>query len=264
MRVLCAVVIVAWTMPAMAEPADSWSEAKNLADDHVYFDHRETLYCAYVYTSNESSTGGGKVDMAACGLDILPGTAQSVPMIEWEHIFAASLMPARQMGCWDFPERFDKCVERDGDVLSGRACCEHVNSEAMGMIFDLHSIAPGAAQINQYRLNNRYGEADESFETWGPNCGARDQGGSDGNYENWFEPPNAVKGDVARVWLYMHDVHGVVIPDEEWEVFRQWSACDPVDEWEIARHLRISETKEVHNHYVAGAEVTDGAWLCVD
>jgi endonuclease I len=40
-----------------------------------------------------------------------------------------------------------------------------------------------------------------------------------------FEPLDCTKGDVARVWFYMHDQHGVVIPDAEWNMFVGWDAA---------------------------------------
>ncbi len=72
-----------------------------------------------------------------------------------------------------------------------------------------------------------------------------------------FEPADCNKGDLARVWFYMHDQHGVVIPDEEWNMFVEWSEADPVSAWELERDTRIAGVQGNNNPYVAGFEADD-------
>ena len=82
------------------------------------------------------------------------------------------------------------------------------------MIFDLHNLAPSVGQVNQYRKNGRYGDVPDNstFETW-PGCDVRDQGGTSVGRFHLFEPADCTKGDLARVWFYMHHEHGLGIPD---------------------------------------------------
>ena len=232
-----------------ANPTSSFEAAKNAGDDHVYYDHRMTLYCGCNYISKNDEAGAGKVDAEACNLTPLPKKyKENAKRIEWEHIVPASLTPARYFSCWKEPEMIEKCRS-----LRGRQCCEKINPIAQGMLFDLHNLAPTVGQINKYRLNDRYGEVEDDSEyvTW-PNCGLRDENGTT-QRTGMFEPLDCVKGDVARVWLYMQDTHQVIIPDEELEMFRRWSEIDPVSPWEQLREKRINKIQGNNNPHVADA-----------
>jgi len=141
--------------------------------------------------------------MAACGITPHPRKATGDPTlrIEWEHIVPASLMPARQMACWTNPEQFSTCVTSSGKVQSGRSCCEEI-PVAQKMLFDLHNLAPAIGQLNQYRLNDRYGMVSDTapeLEPW-PGCDTQHLHASS-LADHRFEPANCVKGDVARIWF---------------------------------------------------------------
>ena len=132
------------------------------------------------------------------------------------------------------------------------------------MIFDLHNLAPSIGQVNAYRLHDRYGivgdnpEEDGVLEEW-PGCDARHLR-TKKTKDHRFEPPDCVKGDVARVWFYMHDQHGVLIPDAEWNMLVDWSDNDPVSAWELERDSRIEAKQGNGNPYVTGQDADpDGA-----
>ncbi len=80
----------------------------------------------------------------------------------------------------------------------------------------------------------------------------QDTGGLGVNPSNRFEPADCTKGDVARVWFYMHDTHGVVIPDSEWHMFIEWDRSDLISPWELERDNRIAAVQGNHNPYVHG------------
>ena len=64
------------------------------------------------------------------------------------------------------------------------------------------------------------------------------------------EPPEAKRGEVARVWLYMHSQHGVVLQDGELQMYMQWSVDDPPEEWEFERDKRIKLKQGNGNPFV--------------
>lgn len=258
MRLLVLVLVVALPVSlATAHPLppveSTWSSTKNSSDDNVYHDNPTTLYCGCEYTSHGDSDGSGDVSMPNCGVTPLSRYPPSIPRIEWEHIVPGSLMPARQMSCWESPERFDEC-----SGLSGRKCCEKL-PKTKAMMFDRHNLAPSLGQLNQYRGDDRYAELPEhgpEVEKW-PGC----DGVRHVRPGHHFEPADCTKGDVARVWFYMHDEHGVVIPDDEWEMFEEWADSDPVSPWEVERDARIAAIQGNHNPYVGGV-AGDPAGAC--
>ncbi len=240
-RPACAIVLVAsLVVLASAAIADSpgWRRVKNTADDIIYAGKNRTFYCGCVYTSDGDNDGSGDVDHQVCGYEIPDKHKNVAKRIQWEHIVPASLMPARNFECW---------------AMGGRAKCERDDPRAQAMIFDLHNLAPSIGQVNQYRSNDRYSEIGDQGKIFGQ-CPAKD-------IKDAFEPPDCLKGDVARVWLYMSFRHGVAISQEERDMFEQWSADDPVSKWESQREARIFDRTFIHNPLVHDVAV-DPAGKC--
>jgi deoxyribonuclease I len=233
-----------------AEYPASWSSAKNTAQDEVYEGGKTTtFYCGCPYRSDNDDDGSGKVDLADCGMQALPKKRSTAKVIQWEHIVPASLMPAHEHPCWNESEKFPQCVSSSGKVTGKRDCCVRVKTEFKNMIFDLHNLAPSIGQVNQYRSNGRYGIAERGEQWLG--CEAKDLGSVSHGPQNLFEPPDCMKGNVARVWLYMSDVHGVVIFEKERAMFNEWDQADPVNAWEKIRDMRIKNVQGTSNPYVA-------------
>ena len=215
--------------------AQSWRDVKNTAADEIYTPEvRQTFYCGCEYTSHEDNDGSGSVDdVNACGYDRGANHQDRAQRIEWEHVVPASLMPARQYACWDGPE-------------GNRQRCESENAQAQGMIFELHNLVPAVGQANGDRDNHRYADLSDDVSDYGT-CQIENS-----RSEDLFEPPDCKKGDVARIWLFMEDAHGVWIPRDEREMFVAWMDADPISPWEAERERRIFAQTGVRNHFVAG------------
>lgn len=195
-------------------PAGSWSKAKNILDDQVYLDHRFTFYCGCKYTSDNDSDGSGDIDADACGLGDVQLKRNVRNEIQWEHVVPASLMPVGNYMCWQKETEVKACQNSSGTVTrKNRNCCERVSPSGKLMIHDLFNLTPSAAQLNQYRTNDPYGEIPDSsdFEGFGDQCMARDLNGTTSGPNGLFEPPDCKKGDAARTWFYMRLAHGVEI-----------------------------------------------------
>ena len=144
--------------------------------------------------------------------------------LEWEHVVPASLMPARQFTCWN--EGLPACTS------GGRSCCESHDLNARVQIFDLHNLVPSVGQANALRGNKRYGIIEgEDLEL----------GQCDFEWENggFAEPATNRRGDVARVWLYFVDQHGLQLEQGELLTYMEWSAGDRPDTTEFERNDRI-------------------------
>jgi len=247
------------TTQANADIPTNWVKAKNLAQDKVYKNGaaKGTFYCGCPYTSDRDNDGSGTVNLNDCGMQPLPLKAAKAKVIEWEHIVPASLMPAREHACWSQSEQFSQCVSASGRFTKKRNCCVRVKDTFRDMTFDLHNLAPAIGQINQYRSNGRFGTITSGGEQW-PGCSAKDLGGVSHGPHKLFEPPDCMKGNVARVWLYMAEKHGVIIPDDERIMFFQWDKADPVNIWEKIRDARIMRVQGNGNPFVTYriAEVT--------
>ena len=236
--ILCSLVLFIQVTSAALAESPGWRRAKNIADDIIYAGKDRTFYCGCVYTSHEDNDGSGSVDHGVCGYEGPDTHSGRAGRVEWEHIVPASLMPARQFDCW---------------LMGNREKCERDDPRAQAMIFDLHNLAPSTGQVNALRSNDRYTELPDNTSDFG-SCPIEDKKGA-------FEPPDCLKGDVARVWLYTSFRHGVVISPEERDMFEQWSDDDPVSPWESEREARVFERTLIQNPHVHGV-ATDLAGAC--
>ena len=125
---------------------------------------------------------------------------------------------------------------------------------------DLHHIRPSENHTNSQRGNLKYGNASGGTEIKG-NLSSL-PGGYKGSY---YEPLDNVKGDVARICLYVYVRWG----DEYYkcsninnvfqsvDVLLEWCELDPVDTWEMGRNEVVASIQGNRNVFIDYPEL---AW----
>ncbi|QBM16273.1 hypothetical protein MARI_03530 [Marinobacter sp. JH2] len=110
---------------------------------------------------------------------------------------------------------------------------------------DLHNTVPVRSRIELKRRTARY--EDLSKATDRDECGIRTN-------NQFFEPAERIKGDVARTMAYMVDTY-----DLPWlgatPVFQSWSKLDPPDDKELTRHRRVAEVQGNENPFVTNPDL---------
>ena len=126
---------------------------------------------------------------------------------------------------------------------------------------DLHHIRPSDAVVNSTRGNKKYGYADGGKAVNGSNPATGYLGG---HYKTYFEPLDNVKGDVARIVLYVYVRWGTAWgADSVTEVFQsvdvllEWCELDPVDTWEMGRNEVVENIQGNRNVFIDYPEL---AW----
>jgi len=112
------------------------------------------------------------------------------------------------------------------------------------MINDLHNLVPAIGQVNGDRLNHPYGIVDGEPRNYG-SCDF-EVGGT----PKIVEPHLYIRGNAARIWLYMSDTWEIPLTQEEMEMFRDWDTADPVGKWEKIRNGRIEGIQGNTNPFV--------------
>ncbi len=109
---------------------------------------------------------------------------------------------------------------------------------------DLHNMIPVNNRTEMKRRNVRYENLGNTIRE--DDCGMRESAG-------FFEPPERVKGDVARTLAYMVDTYGLPWLGST-AVFKGWNRLDPPDDTELSRHQRIAEIQGNENPFVVHPE----------
>lgn len=227
--------------------ASTFSDAKRWLYEQVYYDHQKTFYCNCTYTKVKGSAG--EIDLPSCGVQPRRDPERA-KRLEAEHVF-----PAAQFGnfrpCWRDPEKV--C----GQAMSGRKCCEQADLTFIAAHNDLFNLFPAEGELNGDRKDYRWGMIPGEQSLYGT---CRFQ--IDASLRR-VEPPDAVKGDIARAMLYMSDTYGFNVSRQDQQLFTAWSRQDPPDAWEVERNRRIKTLQGRGNRFIEDYAVIFGKAMSV-
>jgi deoxyribonuclease-1 len=225
------------TASELAEPqlpavADSYAVAKRWLFERVYGDRRETLYCRCPFDRDK------RVDHAACGYQVR-GNPERAARVEVEHVVPASWI-GQGRPCWQ--QRL--CVDGAGRSFKGRKCCARIDPAYRAAYNDLHNLWPSVGEVNEQRRNYGLGLVPGEPRAFG-RCDFEvdDRAGV-------VEPRPEIRGDVARIHLYMEEVHGIRLSDPQRTLLESWHRDDPPDAWERERDRRIERLQGNRNPFV--------------
>lgn len=128
---------------------------------------------------------------------------------------------------------------------------------------DLHHIRPSDQGVNSSRGNKKYGDSNNGTAKYGSNPATGCLGGHyNGTY---FEPLDNVKGDVARICLYVYVRWGsnwgadsITDVFQSVDVLLEWMELDPVDTWEMGRNEVVENIQGNRNVFI---DYPEFAWL---
>ena len=150
---------------------------------------------------------------------------------------------------------------------------EHVWPQSLGGFktsgagSDLHHVRPSDQTLNSIRGNLLYGNASGGTAVYGSSIVENTLGGT--RQGNYFEPVDDVKGDVARIILYVYVRYGstnskcasITNVFQSVDVLLEWCALDPVDTWEMGRNEVVGAIQGNRNVFIDYPEL---AWLIFD
>lgn len=146
--------------------------------------------------------------------------------IEAEHIVPAADF-GRQRACWRTPP----------PGMSGRENCRETDAVFREMEGDPMNLYPSIGALNAIRSDYRYGEVQGEAREFGA-CDFEIAGEGRGRF---VEPPEAVKGLVARTYFYMEAVYGLRVGDSQRRLLEAWSRSHPPSQWEYTRARAIEQ-----------------------
>ncbi len=132
---------------------------------------------------------------------------------------------------------------------------------------DLHHVRPDDSKTNGDRGNLKYGNADGGTTVKGSTLVDGMVGGT--KKGSFFEPLDNVKGDVARICLYVYVRYGAQYSQcasitnvfESVDVLLEWCTLDPVDTWEMGRNEVVGAMQGNRNVFI---DYPEYAWLLFD
>ncbi|SDZ02357.1 endonuclease [Nitrosomonas halophila] len=149
---------------------------------------------------------GGRVDLDSCGYEIRAQENRAI-RTEWEHVVPASNF-GRARQCWQ---------------NGGRKNCNNTDPVFNAMEADLHNLTPAIGEVNADRSNFRFGVLPNDPHQHGACDFKVDFKG------RVAEPRNEIKGQIARIYFYMHDRYDLPMSRQQQQLLMAWDKQFPVN-----------------------------------
>lgn len=217
---------------AVPHPLRNFQEAKRAAKQ-IFSDKRETFYCGCKFDKHN------QVDLKACGYKIQQDKRRA-KRVEWEHIVPVSHL-ANHLPCWQKA----LCCNKKGECERGRQCCQQIDPMFRQMESDLHNLVPEVGELNALRSNYRFGIL--------PQLGTQQFGQCEIKIDKEtrrVEPREAVRGVIARAYLYMSDTYAFQLSSQQRKLFEAWNREYPPEIWEQEWDNRVFMIQGNHNPYI--------------
>ena len=215
------VVILLFTINANAA---SFSQTKKILLKKVYFDNQYTFYCGNPYeikqvegkekalTIKDKKYFSSKDDSFFSFWNDNP----RAEVVEWDHVMPVERF-ARDLPCW-----------KEG----GRKACKKDETFRV-MESDMNNLVPAIGEINNDRSNFKFGDKL-------PKKGQYGKCEFEVDFENKIVyPKKEIRGDIARIYLYMSKTYNIKLSKEDRKMFEKWDEEDPVSVWEEIRNDRV-------------------------
>ncbi|MFT6031379.1 MAG: deoxyribonuclease-1 [Oleiphilaceae bacterium] len=150
------------------------------------------------------------------------------PILTVSHIYPTGLI-TKQFGC-----------------RSKRSCIRS-NPIYEKIISDLHNMVPVNSFYHFKLKDSIFGTLDESDK--GNECGLKKR-------YNIIEPPERIKGDIARIHFYMHTQYDLPL-NSNFLFLKSWAKNDPPSKEEIEKNKRIKEIQGNENTYISNPGLVD-------
>lgn len=212
-------------------PTQSFEQAKVALREKVYQDQNHakegSFYCGCEW--QWAGRSGGRIDLESCGYQVRSQQPRA-ERLEWEHVVPAWVF-GHQLQCWQ---------------KGGRKNCKATDATFRQMEGDMHNLTPSIGEVNGDRSNYGFGVLPATKNQYGA-CPTKVD-----FKDRVVEPRDAVKGQVARTYFYMHDRYGLKMSRQQQQLFMAWNRQFPVSAWEHERDRRIASVQGNSNPFVTG------------
>lgn len=212
------------------EAPDNRTQAVKLIKK-IHFDYKKTWLngCDYSYDL-QSCMDKTMVDTSTCSVK------EQNQTVKWIQVVPDSFY-GRNRECMNE----EVCVSKyTGKSYKGKRCCRQSDAAYRKMEADLFNLIPVVSAIADKRKDQIFMKVEK----------AKYMVGKVKMDEKAIEPPDNLKGDIARVYLYMNQRYGLELSLEEKEDYYYWHKLDSVDKRECAIAKTIMKIQGSSNRWI--------------
>lgn len=119
-------------------------------------------------------------------------------------------------------------------------CCRRINKKYKKMEADLYNLIPVVSEMKQIQKGKIFSEVKDPITMVGETKIGKEA----------IEPADNVKGDIARVYLYMDEVYSLELNATQKNLYLKWNSLDGVDAQECALSKIISKIEGSANTWI--------------
>lgn len=221
-------------LPLLLAAASPYPQPKSFSHatkifKQIDFDYARTAFTDEVYS----------YDPTTC-MDRI--TVQSSCFKKQSEVEFIRIVPEEMMGitrrCWH--EKI--CINLSGKPYNGPACCRKSDERYQAYDRDIFNIIPVTKELAKAIKGYRYAEAKKGSRKL---CTLLLS-----DEKKIVEPPLFMKGNIARVYLYMNAQYALNLSYEEQMLYLKWHALDPVDAKECAVHEQVRKLQGRTNPWI--------------
>ena len=140
-----------------------------------------------------------------------------------------------------------ECVKGNGKPYKGRACANRASAEYRLMQADMYNLYPAIGSVNAARQNYDYTQFAKGTPNTFGTCPMKIE-------DRKAEPPDAVKGLVARTYKYMEWAYSKYrMSNQTRQLMNAWDKTFPATAWECERASRIAAIQGNVNPFTQAA-----------
>jgi len=209
---------------------DNRSQAKNLLK-MIDLDYKVARLtgCHYTYDTT-SCMDKTIVDLSTCNV------TEANQTIKWIQV-VPDIFFGRHMACMNEKVCINVFTK---EKFGSPMCCRRINTTYKQMEADLFNLIPVVSEVALKQGVRIFDDVKKPMFSIGNIMFDMD----------YMEPRDEVKGDVARVYLYMDERYGLDLSQQQQEVFKRWHKLDPVDAHECTVAEIILKVQGGHNTLV--------------
>lgn len=212
------------------EAPDNRTQAVKLIKK-IHFDYKKTWLngCDYTYDL-QSCMDKTMVDTSTCSVQ------EQNQTVKWIQVVPDSFY-GRNRECMNE----EVCVSKyTGKNYKGKRCCRQSDAEYRKMEADLFNLIPVVSAVAEKRTDQIFQEVKAP----------KYRVGKVKMDDAFIEPPDNLKGDIARVYLYMNERYGLDLTLDEKEAYYYWHKFDSVDQRECAIAKMIMKIQGSRNRWI--------------
>lgn len=207
----------------MGQSPYQYRKAIKRAAAQVHSGYPVTAFCQFPY--------GSDLQIQMPGASFLTAAQRKV---HWMPVVPLSRI-GKDLACYHSRCQWQK------RIIKGPICCTLRNQRYKKMEGDLHNIVPVVPLLSKWRDEKNFGKVNKQAMLG--ECGVRRD-------NDVIEPPEYLKGTVARAYLYMHDVYDIALTQSERILFKQWHQNYPPAAWEKTWDMQVALKQGKHNPYI--------------